>query len=287
MTCYIYARVSKDEATFRCCNAEQPLRRDAASTCQTCQQTVPLTKPPSIEAQIERCRKYADLYAQGVPVVVVWEVVSGNLPMHKREQGGKLLEVIQPGDHFLTTKIDRSFRSLKDMCDALAKAERERWTIHFVDQKIDISDSTGRLLLHILAAFAEHEWHTISQRRKSMAQYRKGQELYNGGPVPTGKRVVFTDGQKRLEDDPAQAKLARILIREQQRRTPIPALLHFCNTHGYRNAAGQPYRRSALYRLIEWGKEQLALQNPLLLGVQLGPETAQAIADRAGVSPQR
>ena len=67
-------------------------------------------------------------------------------------------------DCVVTWKLDRFFRSLKDMVNTLQ--ELSDLNIQFVSLKdnIDLSTSTGRLMTHILGAFAEFEANLIRDR---------------------------------------------------------------------------------------------------------------------------
>jgi DNA invertase Pin-like site-specific DNA recombinase len=64
-------------------------------------------------------------------------------------------------------KLDRLFRSLRHMVTTLN--EFESLEIEFISLKdhIDLSNASGRLLMHLLAAFAEFECNLINERVKS------------------------------------------------------------------------------------------------------------------------
>lgn len=82
-------------------------------------------------------------------------------------------------DVFLVWKLDRAFRSMKDMVVTLG--ELGELGVEFVSFKdnLDLTTSTGKLMTHILGAFAEFEASMIKERVVSglAAAKRRGVQL--------------------------------------------------------------------------------------------------------------
>lgn len=82
-------------------------------------------------------------------------------------------------DLFLVWKLDRAFRSMKDMVITLG--ELGELGVEFVSLKdnLDLTTSTGKLMTHILGAFAEFEASMIKERVVSglAAAKRRGVQL--------------------------------------------------------------------------------------------------------------
>ncbi len=101
---------------------------------------------------------------------------NGNRPMLKallKDARERKLDVV------LCWKLDRLFRSLKDLVATLS--ELEELGVSFVSQRdnLDLTTSSGRLMMHMLGAFAEFEANLIQERvRAGLANARaKGKIL--------------------------------------------------------------------------------------------------------------
>ena len=71
---------------------------------------------------------------------------------------------MREGDQFLVTRLDRLARSVKDLSDLTKHMEQKKVDLVVLDQAIDTSTPTGRLLFHMLAAIGEFERDLIRER---------------------------------------------------------------------------------------------------------------------------
>jgi DNA invertase Pin-like site-specific DNA recombinase len=87
-------------------------------------------------------------------------------------------------------KLDRLFRSLKDLMDTLA--EFQALGVEFVALKdgIDLSTATGRLMMQIIGAFAEFEAAVIKERVLSGLANARSKGVKLGRPFKKGHGVV-------------------------------------------------------------------------------------------------
>jgi DNA invertase Pin-like site-specific DNA recombinase len=87
-------------------------------------------------------------------------------------------------------KMDRLFRSLKNLMDTLA--EFQTLQIEFVALKdgIDLSTATGRLMMQIIGAFAEFEAAVIKERVVSGLANARSKGIRLGRPLKPGHSVV-------------------------------------------------------------------------------------------------
>ncbi len=96
----------------------------------------------------------------------------------------------------LFTKLDRLARSLQDLLNTASKLESMGVKFVVVEQNLDTSTSQGKLLFHILGAFAEFERTIIRER---MEAGRKKAELVgtkSGKPCHRPKVEIDEDGVK-------------------------------------------------------------------------------------------
>lgn len=86
----------------------------------------------------------------------------------------ELLSTLKAGDKIVVYKIDRLARSLIDLLSILQKIEASNATFQSLTEPIDTSTGAGRMMLHILGAFAEFERGII--RERCMAGQRAAME---------------------------------------------------------------------------------------------------------------
>lgn len=81
-----------------------------------------------------------------------------------------LVSMLRPGDVVKVYKIDRFARSLLDLLAILERIEKAGATFQSITEPIDTSTGAGRMMMHMLGAFAEFERGII--RERSMAGQR-------------------------------------------------------------------------------------------------------------------
>lgn len=75
----------------------------------------------------------------------------------KREQLSLCLDYVRDGDTLVVTKLDRLARSTRDLLNILNELEKKQVKLHVIDQQIDTSTASGRLLVTMLGSIAEFE----------------------------------------------------------------------------------------------------------------------------------
>lgn len=129
------------------------------------------------ENQLIRLRQFAD--AKGWVTTEYIDIASGGNP---RRPGldAMLADCKKRGiDVVVATKIDRLARSIVNLHHIIEELDKWGVRIVFLDQPIDTTNSTGRLMLNILGALAEFEKELIHDRTmdglaKAAAQGRHG-----------------------------------------------------------------------------------------------------------------
>ena len=109
-----------------------------------------------------------------------------------RPQLKALLAQLRQGDTVVYLKLDRLARSVGDLCQISRDIEKDGANLQVIDQAIDTSTPTGRLLFHMLAAIAEFEADLIRERVNSglANAKRKGVKL--------GRKPVTTNKQNKM-----------------------------------------------------------------------------------------
>lgn len=146
----------------------------------------------SLDAQEERLRAYCTMRELPIVGVIRDEGVSAFKHLDRRPGGAELLQAIAQGKaaHIVALKLDRLFRNA---ADALALTEgwnRAGVALHLVDMggaAMDTASPTGRMMLTMLAGFAEFERALISERTTQALGYKRDKrQAY--GPTPYGYR---------------------------------------------------------------------------------------------------
>ena len=81
-----------------------------------------------------------------------------------RPQLDRLRESLRFGDTLVVWRLDRLSRSLRDLIDWVQWLEETGVTLHSLNEQIDTSHHTGKLVFHLFAALAEFERDLIGER---------------------------------------------------------------------------------------------------------------------------
>ncbi|AHI87737.1 DNA-invertase hin [Chlamydia trachomatis] len=81
-----------------------------------------------------------------------------------RPQLEKLLRTLKPGDQVIVYKLDRIARSLKDLLRIIERIEEKGAQFRSITESLDTTTPAGRMLFHMVGAFAEFERELIRER---------------------------------------------------------------------------------------------------------------------------
>jgi DNA invertase Pin-like site-specific DNA recombinase len=80
------------------------------------------------------------------------------------------LDYVREGDTLVVTRLDRLARSTWHLCQIAEILARKQVHLHVLDQSIDTSDATGRLLCNMLRAIAQFETELRAERQREGIQ---------------------------------------------------------------------------------------------------------------------
>ncbi len=127
----------------------------------------------------------------------------------KRPRLEACLEYVREGDTLVVTRLDRLARSTLHLCQIADELERKGVYLQVIDQNIDTSDATGRLLFNMLGAIAQFETEIRAERQ--MDGIRKAKTR----GVQFGTQRKLTDEQiTELRQRREQGELIRILMKD-------------------------------------------------------------------------
>jgi DNA invertase Pin-like site-specific DNA recombinase len=130
--------------------------------------------------------------------------VSGKLPRLE-----VCLEYLRAGDTLVVTRLDRLARSTLHLCQIAAELDRKQVNMRVIDQNINTTDATGRLLFNMLGAIAQFETEIRAERQ--MDGIRKAKER----GVQFGMRKKLTAKQsEELRQRRKEGVLIKTLMRD-------------------------------------------------------------------------
>jgi DNA invertase Pin-like site-specific DNA recombinase len=107
----------------------------------------------------------------------------------EREQLQLCLDYVRDGDSLVITKLDRLARSTRDLLNILARIEKKGVKLVVLDQSLDTSTPSGKLLLHVLASISEFE----NDLRKD--RQMQGIDLAKRKGIKFGRKHALTEEQ--------------------------------------------------------------------------------------------
>ncbi|MBO9436895.1 recombinase family protein [Ruegeria sp. R13_0] len=126
-----------------------------------------------------------------------------------RPQLKQCLNYVREGDQLIVTRIDRLARSTLHLCQIAETLRNKGVDLVVLDQNIDTSDATGRLLFNMLGAIGQLETEIRAERQMDGIKKAKDRG------VQFGKRPALTNDQiVELRDKRASGTLIKDLMAE-------------------------------------------------------------------------
>jgi len=138
----------------------------------------------------------------------------------------EMITFVRPGDQIVVWKLDRLGRTMKHLIELVNALHDKSVHIKILQSDIDTTTSTGRMMFHLFATFAEMERDLISERtRAGLAAARARARGKSGG------RPTTLTKEKASE------------IADLVKKSPEKPVNYWCKTFGF--------SRSTYYRDIK------------------------------------
>jgi DNA invertase Pin-like site-specific DNA recombinase len=186
------------------------------------------------------------------------------------------IERIEAGesDGLVVAKLDRFGRSLIDGLRALARIEAAGGTFVSVQDGIDISTPTGRLVSRIL--FAIGEWEI--ERMRTNWDSARGRAVERGVYICRRAPPGYVKGENgRLEVDPNRAPLIREVFDRRIRGQSLDEIADFLNASELETESGGSFQAPAITKLIG----NCAYRGEARSGTHRNPNAHEPIVDPA------
>lgn len=97
------------------------------------------------------------------------------------------LNYARPGDILVVWRLDRLSRSLKDLIEIVNNLESRKIGLKSLQEAIDTTSNSGKLIFHIFGALAEFERNLIRERTQAGLQAARARGRKGGRPKSLSK----------------------------------------------------------------------------------------------------
>jgi site-specific DNA recombinase len=206
-----------------------------------------------LETQRDTIIKYCT--ANDLELVQIYEdpAFSGSLPPLERPGLHALLEALKAGDiqQVVVTRLDRLARDtmlslwlLKEIkklgAELVSIAEPGRW-----------EDPTQKLLLTMVAAFAEFEKSLIASRLSSGRKTKARQGGYAGGKAPIGYKAERGGKALTLDEEKASTVRRVFELHDAKPEASLKKIADMMNAEGYTTKEGKPFHPMQVKRILD------------------------------------
>ena len=193
----------------------------------------------SLDAQRDKLKRYAEYEEMDIVGEYSDEGHSGK-NIAGRPEFMKMLEDIEEGkddvSYVLVFKLSRFGRNAADVLNSLQLMQDFGVNLICVEDGIDSSKESGKLMISILSAVAELERENILVQTMEGRKQKAREGKWNGGFAPYGYALI--DGNLAIAED--EAEVIRLIF-DKYVHTDMGAngVAEYLNTHGYKKKKRQ------------------------------------------------
>lgn len=209
----------------------------------------------SIEGQITQIEQYFQFNGYELVDIYADRGISGksmNRPELQRmlndAKNGKL-------DCVMVYKTNRLARNTSDLLTIVEELHRQNVEFFSLSERMEVKNSTGKLMLQILASFSEFERNTILESIYT-GQHQRALEGYYQGNLPLGYNNI-PDNKKELMINQHEANIVKYIFESYAKGHGYRKIANALNHKGYVTKKGNPFSISAVTYI---------LSNPFYIG---------------------
>ena len=231
-------------------------------------------QPFSLGAQAERLQSYARSQDGWRIVARFTDQASGatldrpGLRQALSEASAGVYELL------LVYRVDRLSRNVRQLAEIAEDLDRSGVALRSATEPFDTSTAAGKMMLQMLAVFAEFERTTIVERITAGMERAAAEGRWIVGSTPFG--YLRDRDKKQIVPDPARVDIVRRIFRMYaEERMGAEAIAQVLNVEGHRSKNGVPFARPN----VLW-----ILRNPTYVGKvafrgKIHPGRHEAIVD--------
>lgn len=187
----------------------------------------------SLDAQRDKLRKYAEYEDMVIAGEYSDEGFSGKNIQGRHEFRRMLTDIEACKDgvsYVLVFQLSRFGRNAADVLNSLQLMQDYGVNLICVEDGIDSSKDSGKLMISVLSAVAEIEWENIRTQTMAGREQKAREGKWNGGFASYGYKLV--DGYLEINEDEAEA-IRIIFDRYIHTNDGINGVAKYLNNHGY------------------------------------------------------
>ncbi|WP_426443749.1 cassette chromosome recombinase CcrB [Staphylococcus xylosus] len=209
----------------------------------------------SVDGQITQIEQFCQFNGYDLVDIYADRGISGksmNRPALQRmlqdAKNGKL-------DCVIVYKINRLARNTSNLLTIVEELHRQNVEFFSLSERMEVKNSTGKLLLNILASFSEFERNTILENIYT-GQHQRALEGYYQGNLPLGYNNI-PDNKKELMINQHEANIVKYIFESYAKGHGYRKIANALNHKGYVTKKGNPFSISAVTYI---------LSNPFYIG---------------------
>ncbi|MEU7868129.1 recombinase family protein [Dactylosporangium sp. NPDC049140] len=233
-------------------------------------------QPFSLDAQRAALNKYVAAKDDWTIVAEYEDDASGATTERPGLQ--KALQAAKAGlfDVLLVYRLDRFSRSVANLLDLINQLEQAGVRFSSATEPVDTGGPFGRMMLQLLAVFAEFERNIIIDRVKSGMTAKANKGKWAGGTRPYG--YLVEPRTHTLVPHPEETPTLREIFRlYTQDRLGTRAIADALNTRGVRSRTGSPWAGYTINRILD----NPAYTGDIAYGDVYVPDAHEPLIDRA------
>ncbi len=227
----------------------------------------------SLEGQANCITRYADR-EEMVHFGTYEDAGKSGKSIEGRPEFKRMLNDIKNGlgvDYVIVYKLSRFGRNAADILNSLELIQSYGVELICVEEGIDSSQTSGKLLISILSAVAEIERENILEQTMNGRKEKARQGKRNGGPPPFGYQLVNNE----LVIDEKEAEIVRLIYdRFVNTKAGYGGIAKYLNLQGFKK---RPHQR---HSIEDWSGHfiKIILDNPVYCGkIAFGRRTKEKV----------
>nr|AOQ25916.1 CcrB recombinase [Mammaliicoccus sciuri] len=213
------------------------------------------TEGYSIEGQINQIKEYCQFHHFEVTDIYADRGISGK--SMNRPELQRMLKDANDGhiDCVMVYKTNRLARNTSDLLKIVEDLHKQNVEFFSLSERMEVTTSSGKLMLQILASFSEFERNNIVEN-VFMGQTRRAQEGYYQGNLPLGYDKI-PDSKHELMINQHEANIVKYIFESYAKGHGYRKMANALNHKGYVTKKGNPFSTSAIAYI---------LSNPFYIG---------------------
>ncbi|MFH6369124.1 cassette chromosome recombinase CcrB [Staphylococcus aureus] len=202
----------------------------------------------SIEGQITQIEQYCQFNGYELVDIYADRGISGksmNRPELQRmlndAKNGKL-------DCVMVYKTNRLARNTSDLLTIVEELHRQNVEFFSLSERMEVKNSTGKLMLQILASFSEFERNTILENIYN-GQHQRALKGYYQGNLPLGYNNI-PDNKKELMINQHESNIVKYIFESYAKGHGYRKIANALNHKGYVTKKGNPFSINSITYIL-------------------------------------